>query len=74
MTEVFNSTNQEGNKITEINSNHFIEDKHYQAIKQLQEEIYKETQVKPSIRKLVNLIIGGMDHEKIRQMLIDQYR
>lgn len=66
-----NVINQENNQLTEAGSNHFIEDQHYEAIKQLQTEIYNATQVKPSIRKLVNYIIGDMNIDKIRQTLTD---
>lgn len=52
---------------------HLIEDYNFQKLITVQEEIYQVTQVKPSLKKLVNLIIDQSDLTNIRDQLIKQY-
>ena len=52
---------------------HLIEDYNFQKLIVTQEEIYQITQVKPSLKKLVNLIIDQSDLANIRDQLIKQY-
>lgn len=52
---------------------HLIEDYNFQKLITVQEEIYQVTQVKPSLKKLVNLIIDQSDLANIRDQLIKQY-
>lgn len=69
--------NQE-NSITEnqsVNSKerHLISDENFKKLNAIREEVYQVTEVGPTVRKLVNLIIEKADLEIIRDQLIKQY-
>ena len=53
---------------------HLIEDCNFQKLITTQEEIFQVTQVKPSLKKLVNLIIDQSDLANIQDQLIKQYQ
>jgi len=53
---------------------HLIQDEHFQKLLNLQEDIYQATRVKPSMYKLVNLILEKSDLNAIREQLIRQYQ
>jgi hypothetical protein len=58
---------------SESKNSHFITDTNFQNLIHTLDEIYDTTQVKPSLKKLVNLIIEQTDIDIIKQQLIDQY-
>ncbi|MEM9103297.1 MAG: hypothetical protein AAGB12_13345 [Pseudomonadota bacterium] len=53
---------------------YLIEETNFKRLIETGENIYQATHVKPSIRKLVNLIIEQADMTTIEAKLIDQYR
>lgn len=57
-----------------IEKEHFIDDHNFKMLIQLQEEIYKATKVKASIKKLTNLMIEQVDTQSIAEKLIKQYQ
>ena len=63
---------QEMNRQT-LQDQHLLSDKNFQQLSLLREEIYQATQVKPSMKKLVNLIIEEVNFNLIRQQLIQKY-
>lgn len=52
---------------------HLIHDEHFQQLTALRDEVYQATEVSPTIRKLLYLIIEKADLEVIRDQLIKQY-
>lgn len=54
-------------------SKHFIDDELFQRLLRVRDDIYEVTQVSPTIRKLVNLIIEKADLKAIQDQLIKQY-
>lgn len=53
---------------------HLIDENNFQKLIQVQEDIYNMTEVRPSLRKLVNLIIDEVDIDAIKNQLIKQYQ
>ncbi len=52
---------------------HLINDEHFQRLTALRDEVYKATEVNPTVRKLLYLIIERADLKAIRDQLIKQY-
>ena len=52
---------------------HFIDDELFQRLLKVRDDIYDVTQVRPTIRKLVNLIIDKADLKAIKDQLTKQY-
>jgi hypothetical protein len=52
---------------------HLISDAHFQRLTALRDDVYQATEVNPTIRKLLYLIIERADLEAIRHQLISQY-
>ena len=52
---------------------HFIDDELFQRLLTVRDDIYDVTQVRPTIRKLVNLIIDKADLKAIKDQLTKQY-
>lgn len=55
-------------------SQHIIDDINFQKLLNIKNEVYQATEVSPTIRKLVNLIIEHANLENIRDKLIKQYQ
>ena len=55
-------------------ANHLLQNDTFQRLLALQENIYQATKVKPSMHKLVNLIINQSDLKIIQETLIQQYQ
>jgi len=73
-TENTYQDNQVTSQLIAAKEKHLIEDQNFQKLITVQEEIYQVTQVKPSLKKLVNLIIDQSDLVNIRDQLIKQYQ
>lgn len=52
---------------------HLITDENFKKLNDIREEVYQTTEVSPTVRKLVNLIIEKAYLEVIRDQLIKQY-
>ena len=52
---------------------HLIDEELFQRIIKICDDIYKVTEVRPTIRKLVNLVIEKADLEAIRDQLVKKY-
>ncbi len=52
---------------------HLLNEEHFQRLTVIRDEVYKATEVNPTIRKLLYLIIEKADLEAIRDQLIKQY-
>lgn len=59
---------------TQARDTHLIQDTNFKKLITMQEAIYQETKVKPSIYKLVNLIISQADFSTLQEVLIKQYQ
>lgn len=55
-------------------SNHLLQPDNFQKLLELQNIIYQATRVKPSLYKLVNLIISQTNFMTIQETLIQQYQ
>ena len=67
-TEIIkNTTNQEIKQFLLTNES-------YQLIINCQQRIYKETEVSPSIRKMINALINKTSIESLEQQLIEQLK
>ncbi len=55
-------------------SNHLLQYDNFQKLLALQNTIYQATRVKPSLYKLVNLIISQTNFMTIQETLIQQYQ
>lgn len=55
-------------------SQHIIDDINFQKLLNIKNEVYEATEVRPTIHKLVNLIIEHANLENIRDKLIKQYQ
>jgi hypothetical protein len=49
---------------------HFISDEKFQQLKQCQQEIFTETDVSPSVRRIINELITVNNLEKIKKQFI----
>lgn len=49
---------------------HFINDEKFQLLKKYQQAIYNETEVSPTLRKIVNELINDENLEKIKSKFI----
>lgn len=52
---------------------HFIEDKIFEKLLEVREEIYQKTDVNVSPRKLVNMLLEQSDFKALSHKLIEQY-
>ena len=52
---------------------HLINDSNYHLLKQFQQDLFKEIELLPSMRKLVNELITAENLEKIKTKLINQW-
>jgi len=52
---------------------HFIDDAIFKKLLAIREEIYQQTDINVSPRKLVNLLLEQSDFEALRDQLIKQY-
>lgn len=59
--------------VKDSSEKHLISDVHFQQLMALRDEVYQSTQVNPSIRKLLYLIIEKANLDTIREQLIQQY-
>lgn len=51
---------------------HLITDENFQQLKELQQRIYECTEMSPSVRKLINLIITQENLNNVEQSLLNQ--
>ena len=51
---------------------HLITDENFQQLKELQQRIYERTEMSPSVRKLINLIITQENLNNVEQSLLNQ--
>lgn len=58
----------------EDNKQFFITEENFQQLRQIQQEIFTVTEISPSIRKLVNLLITEENITPLKTKLIEQYR
>ena len=67
--------NFSGNNVKSVDKdeNYFLENINFQKLMGIREEIYQATQVKPSVKKLVNFLIQESELMKIFDQLIKQY-
>lgn len=61
------------NPVESKQDKHLITDIHFQQLTRVRDEVFQATQVKPSVRKLLCLIIEKTDLAAIREQLIKQY-
>lgn len=75
MSETVNLDKKESHVIGDsVKRDYFIQDHNFEKLKAVSESVYDKTHVKPSIRKLVNLIIEEAETDKIRDQLIGIYQ
>ena len=55
-------------------SEKFINNKNFQALRELQERIYRATEVTPSIRKLVNDLISEENLKKLEATIVQAFK
>ena len=53
---------------------HFILDEKFQLLKQCQKEIFTETEISPSIRKIVNDLINEVNLKTIKHQFTEIWR
>ena len=73
LEQEYSDKNNQTSTVQKGKDKHFIEDDHFQKLISVLDDIYNTTQVRPSLRKLVNLIIKKADINTIREQLIKQY-
>lgn len=65
---------QINNGAMEDDKQFFITEENFQRLRQLQQEIFLVTEISPSIRKLVNLLLTEENLKELKMKLIEQYR
>lgn len=59
---------------TEEEKQFFIIEENFRRLRQIQQEIFTLTEISPSIRKLVNLLITEENITQLKMKLIEQYQ
>ncbi|MDF2868288.1 MAG: hypothetical protein K0S11_1758 [Gammaproteobacteria bacterium] len=49
---------------------HLINEENFQRLRQLQQDIYKATELSPSVRKLINLLITEENLQQLKSFLL----
>ena len=60
--------------VTTSKDKHLIHDEHFQRLTALRDEVYQATEVNPTVRKLLYLIIDRADLESIRDHTLGNIR
>lgn len=53
---------------------YLISDVNFQRLRQLQQEVFDATDVSPSVRKLVNVLIEQVNFQQLKEVLISQFK
>lgn len=53
---------------------YLINEENFQRLRQLQQDIYKATELSPSVRKLINLLVTEENLQQLKSFLLEQYR
>lgn len=57
----------------EATTKYLISDENFQRLRQLQQAIFDETDVSPSVRKLINVMIEQFNMEQLKEVLVKQF-
>lgn len=53
---------------------HFFNNEKFQLLKQCQQEIFEETEVSPSLRKMINDLINNENLQQLKSKFINLWR